>query len=188
MNIEAEFRKAAESLRTRWPQAGWAVDVDETGPKKYCTITGTFGDVRVYMESRCRASGVTWDAQVEGAERDWNIPMENPVSAMEVAIDCVGSVGKIWEKLSTGLAKSGDRKIKKGRKIVGRTDKVYHIRSDDTLVVFAEVEVLGEMTGILKYNGRRIKATFIDGVVGLEVGPDGPRGPLFKGMRFEVLE
>jgi hypothetical protein len=69
---------------------------------------------------------------------------------------------------------------------VGITDRIYPIEGRS--VTFDEVLVKGDLSGELSYNGRTLRVVHIDTMIGLEVGPYGARGPVWKGVECEVLQ
>jgi hypothetical protein len=77
------------------------------------------------------------------------------------------------------------RELKKNGKMVGLTDKVYPIVGGE--VVFDDVQVLGDLNGILDYNGRLLRVVQIDTAIGLLVDNRGARGPLWRKVRCEVI-
>ena len=77
------------------------------------------------------------------------------------------------------------RELKKGGQVVGLTDKVYPIRGND--IVFDEIQVLGDLSGTLDYNGTLIKVVQIDTMIGLLVDNWGARGPVWQKVRCEVV-
>ena len=74
--------------------------------------------------------------------------------------------------------------LKKAGIVVGLTDRVYAISGPS--VTFDEVVVKGDLSGELVYNGISLQITGVDTVIGLEVGPMGARGPLWKGVVCEA--
>jgi hypothetical protein len=83
-----------------------------------------------------------------------------------------------FERPSTEIRSSG--------KVVGITDRIYSI--DGPSVTFDDVLVRGDLSGELLYNGIKLRVVRIDTIVGLEIGPQGPRGPVWKGVECEVVE
>jgi len=77
------------------------------------------------------------------------------------------------------------RELKKEGHVVGLTDKVYPIVGGD--VVFDEVQVLGDLDGILDYNGTLLRVVQIDTMIGLLVDNRGARGPVWQKVRCEVI-
>jgi hypothetical protein len=75
--------------------------------------------------------------------------------------------------------------IRKGGAPVGLTDRVYEVAGDT--VVFDEVVVKGDLSGELEYNGHILQVTHIDTAVGLEIGDQGARGPLWKRVVCRVV-
>jgi len=71
-------------------------------------------------------------------------------------------------------------------KVVGITDRVYSI--EGTSVTFDDVLVRGDLSGELMYNGVKLRVIRIDTVIGLEMGAQGPRGPVWKGVVCEVVK
>jgi hypothetical protein len=82
---------------------------------------------------------------------------------------------------------SGTAEIRKNGTVVGLTDKVYTLDDSDE-ILFEDVLVRGDLSGPLKYNGRKIEIVGVDTIVGLELGPDGARGPVWKRVRARILE
>lgn len=76
--------------------------------------------------------------------------------------------------------------IRKGGVVLGLTDKIY-FPIDEPTVTFAEILVRGDLTGDLDYNSHVLQVEAIDEAIGLEVGPAGPRGPIWRGVRCRVL-
>ncbi|MFC1989468.1 hypothetical protein ACFLVW_02735 [Chloroflexota bacterium] len=78
------------------------------------------------------------------------------------------------------------RKLKKNRKVVGLIDKVYLVTGRD--VVFDEIQVLGDLSRILDYNGTSLRVVQIDTIIGLLVDNiRGARGPVWQKVRCEVV-
>lgn len=78
------------------------------------------------------------------------------------------------------------RELKKEGKVVGLTDRVYQIVGSE--VVFDEVQVLGDLNGILDYNGHLLRVVQIDTMIGLLVDNiRGARGPVWQKVRCEVI-
>lgn len=71
-------------------------------------------------------------------------------------------------------------------RVVGLTDGIYEVAGKT--VVFGEVLVKGDLSGPLEYNGRSLKITRIDTMIGLEVSGQGARGPVWRGVECEVLD
>lgn len=76
--------------------------------------------------------------------------------------------------------------IRSSGKVVGITDHIYDI--DGQSVTFDDVLVMGDLSGELEYNGIKLRATHIDTIIGLEIGPHGPRGPVWKSVECKVVE
>ena len=70
--------------------------------------------------------------------------------------------------------------------VVGTTDRIYPIEGDS--VTFDDVLVRGDLSGELLYNGHRLRVVYVDTIIGLEVGPYGARGPVWKGVECEVVQ
>jgi hypothetical protein len=78
------------------------------------------------------------------------------------------------------------RELKKNGQVVGLTDKVYSISGGE--VVFEEIQVLGDLNGILDYNGIPLRVVQIDTMIGLLVDNiRGARGPVWQKVRCEVV-
>lgn len=71
-------------------------------------------------------------------------------------------------------------------KVVGLTDRTYSIEGES--VTFNDVLVTGDLSGELLYNGIKLRVVRIDTIIGLEIGTQGPRGPVWKGVECEVVE
>jgi hypothetical protein len=71
-------------------------------------------------------------------------------------------------------------------KVVGITDRIYSIKGSS--VTFEEVLVKGDLSGELLYNGTKLRVVRIDTVIGLEIGAQGARGPVWKGVECEVIK
>lgn len=119
MSVETCVQEAVQRLTVRWPGAGWSFSIDQNlqnVPKEgekvnswktthYIEIRGSLGGVDLELDGFVRGGGRTvWIPQVIGAEVDWTSHWWCPVQAMEAAIGCVRSSGKIWERISTGLS------------------------------------------------------------------------------------
>lgn len=83
-----------------------------------------------------------------------------------------------FEKLST--------EIRSGGRVVGETDHVYQISGKT--VTFNDVLVKGDLSGELEYNGTKLRVVRINMTIGLEVIPQGVRGPVWKGVECQVIE
>lgn len=75
--------------------------------------------------------------------------------------------------------------IRKGGTVVGLTDRVYSVAGSEA--VFDDLLVRGDLSGRLEYNGSAIEIIAVDTIIGLEVGPRGARGPVWKGVRCRVV-
>ena len=76
--------------------------------------------------------------------------------------------------------------IRKAGAIQGLTDKIYFPINGPTITI-EEILVRGDLSGELDYNGHVLQVEAIDEAIGLEVGPAGPRGPIWRGVRCRVL-
>ena len=76
--------------------------------------------------------------------------------------------------------------VRRSGKVVGITDRIYSI-SDEPTVTFDEILVKGDLSGELEYNGQKLQIVRVDTIIGLEVGPSGARGPVWKGVECQVL-
>jgi hypothetical protein len=76
--------------------------------------------------------------------------------------------------------------IRKGGQVVGITDRAYSITPPE--VVIDDLLVRGDLRGVLDYNGHQIEVIGINTIIGLEVGPGGARGPVWKGVRCKVIQ
>jgi len=79
----------------------------------------------------------------------------------------------------------GNRELRKDGGVVGETDRVYQVTGAS--VTFDEVLVKGDLSGDLTYNGRRLRVVRVDTMIGLEIGPSGARGPMWKAVECQVL-
>jgi hypothetical protein len=77
------------------------------------------------------------------------------------------------------------QEIRQGGKVVGITDRIYPIDGDS--VTFNDVLIRGDLSGELEYNGRIVQVERVHTIIGMEVGPSGPRGPVWKGVQCRVL-
>ena len=77
------------------------------------------------------------------------------------------------------------RELKKSGKVVGLTDKVYLIVGKE--IVFDEIQVLGDLDGILDYNDTPLRVVQIHTMIGLLVDSRGARGPIWQKVRCEVV-
>ena len=82
-----------------------------------------------------------------------------------------------FEKIGTEILAGG--------KVVGETDRAYQI--DGTTVTFNDVLVKGDLSGELEYNGAKLRVIRVNTIIGLEVTPNGVRGPVWKGVECEVI-
>lgn len=79
--------------------------------------------------------------------------------------------------------------IRSSGKVVGITDRIYDINDiDGQSVTFDDVLIRGDLSGELEYNGIKLRVTRVDTIIGLEIGPYGPRGPVWKGVECKVVE
>lgn len=77
-------------------------------------------------------------------------------------------------------------KLLKSGNVVGLTDQIYPITSSS--VTFDEVLVKGDLSGELEYNGRKLKIVRTDIITGLLIDMRGARGPVWQGVKCEVLD
>lgn len=75
--------------------------------------------------------------------------------------------------------------LRKGRELVGFTDEVYSLNGKS--VTFKEILVKGDLSGILEYNGKRLKVRQIGTVTGLKVDMHGANGPVWEDVECEIL-
>ena len=75
--------------------------------------------------------------------------------------------------------------LRKSGKLVGVTDHPYIVNGSN--VVFDEVVVKGDLSGDLEYNGKKLRITKIDEIIGLIVDRAGTRGPVWKGVECQIL-
>ena len=76
--------------------------------------------------------------------------------------------------------------IYRSRELVGITDRVYEIEGQS--VTFDDVLVKGDLSGELDYNGFKLRIVQVNTIIGLEVGIQGARGPVWKGVVCEVVK
>jgi len=84
-----------------------------------------------------------------------------------------------FQKLSSELRDSAGR-------LVGLTDRPY--APNGKTMTFHDVIVKGDLSGILEYNGIKLRIVRVNTVIGLEVTLEGARGPVWKGVEAEVIE
>jgi len=77
------------------------------------------------------------------------------------------------------------KEIYKAGEVVGITDQEYNI--EGSTVVFNDVLVKGDMSGEIEYNGNKLRVVRINQQIGMEVGAQGPRGPVMKGVECELI-
>lgn len=82
--------------------------------------------------------------------------------------------------------KPPNNELRKGSQVVGYTDRVYPLEGDT--VTFGEVLVKGDLSGNLDYNDRTLRVIRVDTMIGLEIGSQGARGPVWKGVECEVVK
>ena len=83
------------------------------------------------------------------------------------------------EKLSNELRDSTGR-------LVGLTDRPYE--PNGRFMMFQDVVVKGDLSGTLEYNGVKLRIVRVNTVIGLEITPEGARGPVWKGVEAEVID
>ena len=71
-------------------------------------------------------------------------------------------------------------------KLVGITDRVYEIGGQT--ITFDDVLVKGDLSGELEYNGVKLRIVRVHTIIGLEVGMQGARGPVWKGVECQVVK
>ncbi len=76
--------------------------------------------------------------------------------------------------------------IRRSGAVVGITDRVYTMTG--STVTFDEILVKGDLSGDLEYNGRKLRVTRVDTMIGLEVGISGARGPVWKRVECQLLD
>ena len=75
--------------------------------------------------------------------------------------------------------------LRKDDVVVGRTDRIYQITGK--AVTFDDVLVVGDLSGVLDYNGKKVRVVRVESMIGLEIGTGGARGPVWKKVECEVL-
>jgi len=78
-----------------------------------------------------------------------------------------------------------NNELRKGGQVVGYTDRVYSL--EGSRVTFDEVVVAGDLSGDLQYNDRTVRVVGVNTMIGLEIGSQGARGPVWKGVECEVI-
>lgn len=81
---------------------------------------------------------------------------------------------------------SPTKELRKGSSVVGITDRIYPITGDK--ITFDDILVRGDLSGELEYNGHKVEVERIDTIIGMEVGPAGPRGPVWKGVECRIIK
>jgi len=76
--------------------------------------------------------------------------------------------------------------LRKDGVVVGRTDQIYPITGKT--VTFDDVLVVGDLSGVLDYNGKQVRVVRVESMIGLEIGDAGARGPVWKKVECEVLD
>jgi len=76
--------------------------------------------------------------------------------------------------------------LRKDGVVVGRTDRIYPITGET--VTFDDVLVVGDLSGALDYNDRKVRVVRVESMIGLEIGAAGARGPVWKKVECEVLD
>jgi hypothetical protein len=56
--------------------------------------------------------------------------------------------------------------LRKGGVVVGRTDRIYPITGK--AVTFDDVLVVGDLSGVVEYNGKKIRVVRIESIIGLD--------------------
>ena len=77
------------------------------------------------------------------------------------------------------------KNIFKNGEIVGETDQAYDI-SEVSEIVFNEILVKGNLSGVLEYNSKKIQVSGINTIIGMEVTTSGARGPVWKQVKCLV--
>jgi len=75
--------------------------------------------------------------------------------------------------------------LRKDGQVVGLTDQVYAMNGSE--LRFKEIQVQGDLSGVLEYNGRRIKVKRIGTITGLKVDAYGARGPIWEDVECEII-
>lgn len=88
-------------------------------------------------------------------------------------------------KREVSLQLSNELRDSTGR-LVGITDRANP--PNGRTITFQDVVVKGDLSGTLEYNGVRLRIVRVNTVIGLEVTPDGARGPVWKGVEAEVID
>jgi hypothetical protein len=76
--------------------------------------------------------------------------------------------------------------LRSSGKVVGITDRIYSIIG--SIVTFDDVLIKGDLSGVLEYNGAKLRVVRIHTMIGLEATLQGVRGPVWKGVECEVIE
>jgi hypothetical protein len=106
-----------------------------------------------------------------------------PNSAQCLADTFIGAISMPKKAVSFNEFKP---EIHSSGKVVGITDRVYEIKGES--VTFDDVLVKGDLSGELDYNGVKLRIVRVDTIIGLEVGMQGARGPVWKGVVCEIVK
>jgi len=71
-------------------------------------------------------------------------------------------------------------------KVVGITDRIYTITG--SMVIFDDVLVTGDLSGVLEYNGYKLRVDRVHTTIGLEMTPQGVRGPVWKKVECQIIK
>lgn len=69
--------------------------------------------------------------------------------------------------------------------VVGITDCAYEVNGRS--ITFKDVLVKGDLSGVLEYNGAKLRVIKVNTMIGLEVNMQGARGPVWKEVECEVV-
>lgn len=69
--------------------------------------------------------------------------------------------------------------------VVAEVDRVIPI--DERFIAFENLFVKGDLSGELEYNGKRIRILHIETILGMVASPAGLKGPVWQGVKCEVV-
>jgi hypothetical protein len=81
--------------------------------------------------------------------------------------------------------RSKSLEIRKAGVVVGVTDRVYAVYG--SAVLFEEVVVKGDLSGVLEYNGSSLQVIQVYATAPRVVDERGARGPILKGVTCAIL-
>jgi len=94
-------------------------------------------------------------------------------------------VGYLRSIMATLNFDATDKNIYKDGAVVGTTDLIVHPVGG--YLNIPDILVKGNLDGQLEYGGKKIVIEQVEMAIGMEVGPHGMRGPIWKNVRARVL-